>query len=445
MKVKFLGSAKTVTGSKTALTLGENHLLIDSGMYQGTSKVTDLNLEKLDFEISKIQYIFLTHAHYDHCGHLPVLVSSGFHGKIFCTENTKRLVQVILEDSAKIQEFNEKHNSIKEALYSGLDVQETMSLFETRKLDETYSINDFSYCFYEAGHILGATSIVFTYNNKAICFSGDVGRAKDIIHNPPNFPENIDYLVLESTYGNRVHNDVDVLGFLAGQVKRIRGSKGVLLIPTFAIARTQVMIVYLYRLFQKNPDLKIPVFLDSPMGIRATKIYEENVSSLSISKEEFKKALNSIKAIEFGSGLKKIKRERGSFILLSSSGMITGGKVLKYFDMYAKHEKNTVLLVGYQGAGTIGRQILDGDLDVKLFGHHINVKAKVELLESMSAHADKVELKRYVLKAAKRLKCIYLNHGDEQVLKEFKSYLEKETSINVEIPEQNTEIMFDGQ
>lgn len=443
MKLKFLGAAHTVTGSKTALTLGDTQILIDCGMYQGTEEVTGFNLEKLDIEIKKLDYIFLTHAHYDHCGYLPVLISAGFRGKILCSEITKKLVQVVLEDSVKIQEFNKKQKKIDEVLYTAIDVQKTMSLFETKKNDQTYSINNFSYRFYEAGHILGAISIVFTFKGKTICFSGDLGRGKDILHKSPNFPKDIDFLVIESTYGNRIHSNVNALDSLAEQVKRIKDSKGVLLIPTFAIARTQVMMVLLHRLFKNVPGLEIPIYLDSPMGIRATKIYEENVSSLKISEEEFVKALNSIKTIEFGHDLKKIKKEKGPFIILSSSGMITGGKVLKYFDMYAKHEKNTILLVGYQAEGTIGRKILDGDLEVRLFGHTINVRASIQQLESMSAHADKIELRNMILSAGDQLKSIYLNHGEDLALNEFKTYLEKETSINIEIARKNTVIVFD--
>lgn len=439
MKIKFLGAAQTVTGSKTLLEIGQTQVLVDSGMYQGSKDISALNFKELDLDIKNIKYIFLTHAHFDHCGYLPVLIKEGFQGKIICSKLTMQLAQVILKDSAKVQQYDLNDKKIDQVLYDEYDVERTMSFFETKNIDKKYQLEDFNFQLYEAGHILGATSIVFSYKGQSICFSGDIGRQGDLIHKQPNLPRDIDYLVMESTYGDREHQENNASEILSENIKRIKGTKGVLLIPAFAVARTQVIIQELYNLFEELPELKLPVYVDSPMGVKVSRIYAENSKHLKIEDELFKNALDSVKLLEFGNDFKKMTRAKGPMIIISSSGMISGGKVLKYFDMYAKHEMNTILISGYQSAGTIGRRILDGDLNITLFGHTINVRAKVDKLSSMSAHADRVEMKNLILESGKELKKIYLNHGEKTSLDDFKKYLENESGINVEIADKNTE------
>ncbi len=432
MKITFFGASKTVTGSKTLLEMGSETVLVDCGMYQGKG-LSGLNSATLGLDAQKLSMVFLTHGHLDHCGLLPILVKSGFKGKIISSCATKEIARIILEDSASIQENESSEKGSAPPLYDSLDVEQTMELFSTSEVGVENKEKTFSYKFFEAGHILGASSLVIEYEGEKICFSGDLGRKDDSIHLPPEFPEEMDYLVLESTYGNRLHPRVDPLEEMERHVKRIRGTKGVLLIPSFAVARSQIIIHLLSKLFQKREDLKMPIYFDSPMGLRTTRLYEKNIEKLKITKREFQEDLEFIKFTEFGKDLKKLSKASGPYILIASSGMISGGRVLKHFDMLAKYESNTVLLVGYQGEGTIGNSLLEGEHLVRLFGHDVNVRAKVELIESLSAHADYAEMVDLISSCKERPRKIFLNHGEEASLEAFKQTLMKNFSSEVVI------------
>ncbi|MEX1099425.1 MAG: MBL fold metallo-hydrolase [Bacteriovoracaceae bacterium] len=434
MKITFLGASNTVTGSKTLLELGNQKVLVDCGMYQGKDS-KDLNQKKLGFDPKELSAVFLTHGHFDHCGYLPVLVKRGFKGRIISSRPTREIVQIILEDSANIQEYESRKEGGREALYDALDVQRTIELFAPKDLGTTYDEKSYSYRFYEAGHILGAASVVFEFEGEKICFSGDLGRKEDLIHLAPDFPKEMDYLVLESTYGDRAHPKTDYLKEFEKHIVRVRQTKGVLLIPSFAVARSQVVLHILAKLFQSQRDLRVPVYFDSPMGNRATRLYAENCHLLKVSKKEFEDDLAQVQFMDFRKDLKRLTKAKGPYILISSSGMISGGRILKHFDMLAKHEKNTILLVGYQGEGTIGRALLENQKEVVLFGHTVNIRAQVDLVESLSAHADRDEMINLIDTCVRPPKKIFLNHGEEQALKNFQKTLAQKFPSEVEIAE----------
>lgn len=430
MKLQFLGASETVTGSKTILKIQNVNILIDCGLYQGSPALEKKNFTFPGPAPASIDAVFLTHAHLDHCGYLPKLIKDGFHGKIYCTEETKKLVQIILEDSARIQEFELKEHARDEMIYDELDVEKTLSMMSVMNYNELKIFSHYSVEFFEAGHILGAASIVVQAEGKRVCFSGDLGRTNDMIHKHPIVPPHIDYLVLETTYGNRVHDNINPLKELIRSIKHVKSNNGVLLIPAFAVARTQVMVQILWDLFRKNPQLKIPVFIDSPMGVRATRVYQEYASRLKVSRHDFEKALDEVKLIEFGKDQKRLAKQKSPFILISSSGMLSGGKVLKYFDMYAHHEQNVILLTGYQGEGTLGRSLVEGVKEVTMMGHNLQIRAKIHEIYSLSAHADQSDLLAYI-KACPALKKIFLNHGDKESSLEFqrlvKNQIQSET------------------
>lgn len=424
MKLTFLGASKTVTGSKTLVSFKTQSILVDCGLYQGKDS-EKMNRQDLGVDPRELAAIFLTHGHLDHCGYLPLLVKKGFSGKIISTYPTREIVRVILEDSAGIQENESRKKGGEEPLYDGLDVERTMELFVCRELNEDYREKEFSYRFYEAGHILGAASIVFDDGENKLCFSGDLGRAQDLIHRAPDFPKQMDALVLESTYGNREHPQVDPEEEFRKHINRVRKTKGVLLIPSFAVARSQIALHILGRLFKKQPELRIPVYFDSPMGTRATRLYRENAHLLKISKKEFEQDLENVKFMEFGKDLKRLAKASGPHILISSSGMISGGRVLKHFDKLANEDRNTVLLLGYQGEGTIGRALAEGEKTVPLFGHDVKVRAQTAMIESLSAHADHSEILGMLQACEKPPQKIFLNHGEEEALTAFQKELQE--------------------
>lgn len=442
MKITSLGAAKTVTGSKTLLEVGDEKILIDCGMYQGKGS-GDLNHSDLGFDPREISSVFLTHGHFDHCGLLPVLVKRGFVGKIISTYPTREIARIILEDSANIQKYESGKSAegekSQEPLYDLLDVERTMELFTCRELGKPYAANGITYQFHEAGHILGAASLVIERDGKRICFSGDLGRGDDPLHLPPDFPKELNTLILESTYGDRVHPDLDPSAEFEKHIKRVIKTRGVLLIPSFAVARSQIVLHILARLFREKKELRLPVYFDSPMGFKATKLYQDNASLLKVSRKEFEEDLSYVKFMEFGKDLKRLEKTKGPYILISSSGMISGGRVLRHFDMLAKHENNTVLLVGYQGEGTIGRALLEKNKDIALMGHTVNVRAQVELIDSLSAHADFEEIADLIGPGEQAPAKIFLNHGEDNALNHFQKVLQERFSSEVTVMERGVE------
>lgn len=431
--MQFLGAKDTVTGSKTLFEFEDKKILVDCGMYQGLKELQKMNRNSLKIDPCELDAIFLTHGHLDHCGMLPFLAGQGYKKKIYCTKLTRDVATVILQDSAKIQANEVKENPSFEPLYDQHDVEQALALFEVCEFERTYQAHGISFRFSLAGHVLGASSLSLKVQDKDIVFSGDIGRADDLLHPAPVFPNSADYLILESTYGDRVHPDKDPLNDIEVQVKRILSTQGILFVPAFALARSQVVIYLLSQLFAKKPELKIPVYLDSPMAVEMTKLYEKNSKALKISEDDFTKALDIVKLIEFGNDVKKLARAKGPYILVSSSGMISGGRAIKHFDMLAKHEKNSILLTGYQGAGTIGRALLEHQ-EIKVLGHKVNLRAHVALMDSLSAHADSEQILQ-LLAAMKRLpKKIFLNHGEPDSMNSLKRKIQQNfAQIQVEI------------
>lgn len=422
MNLKFLGASETVTGSKTILEVGDKRVLVDCGMFQGNVKLEEKNIKNLNELLGPIDIVFLTHAHLDHCGLLPKLIHEGYHGKIYCTEATKKLVRIILEDSVRIQEYEIKERVRQEFLYDQEDIERTLEKISIVEFGKSYEIEGLKVEILEAGHILGAMSIVIEYDGIRIGFSGDLGRENDLLHRPPSIPKSLDYLVIESTYGDRLHDRKNPYSELIFSIKKIKETGGVLLIPAFAVARTQMIVQMLGQLFEMSPKLRLPVYVDSPMGVRATKVYQEYEGLLKIPRKEFEDKLRVAKFVEYGNDLKKLTKQKPPFILISSSGMISGGKILKYFDMYAHHQKNTILLTGFQGEGTIGRKLEQGIREIQMFGHLLKITANVHKITSLSAHADRDDLVTYIKKCQVKNK-VFINHGEKESSLNFKNYL----------------------
>jgi metallo-beta-lactamase family protein len=432
MKVSFWGSTDTVTGSKTILKIESKTFLVDCGLFQGPSELEKRNYdEELPINPSKLDGIFLTHAHLDHCGLIPYLVKKGFKEKIYATKETMELALIIMNDSAEIQahEIKSHNKKIKKeklklkALYTKQDVQKTQKLFQLVKWNEPFEIINTTITYYPAGHILGASSILFKDDNSSITFSGDLGRDDDIIMPPPIPPEESQWIVLESTYGNRIHPDKTAFEDLKEIIADVRDNNRVLIIPVFAVARAQLIFLHLQRLFEKHNELKIPVYVDSPMINEVNQVYSKNINQTQINKSEFSKLDQTLNFFEWQNQSDDLIKKQRPYVIISSSGMISGGRIMKHLPLYSEDSNNVILIVGYQAEGTIGRDILDGKKSVEFENKVIPINSQVKELKYFSAHADHNELINWA-KKIQNLKKIFLLHGNQNAKEKLKEDLE---------------------
>jgi metallo-beta-lactamase family protein len=463
VKVKFLGGAGTVTGSRYLLEINNYKVLVDCGMFQGLKDYRLRNWEEFPVSPAEINLVILTHAHIDHTGYLPKLVKSGFKGPIYCTNPTLELVKILLLDSGKLQEeeaaFAQKKGYSKhekpEALYTVEDAEKVFPLLHGVDFEEEISlIPEFDFKFFNAGHILGAAILKLRIKGenqvKKIVFSGDLGRYHDPILNPPARLPFADILFLESTYGDRVSkikNPENELGLAIREAYR-RG--GVAVIPAFAVGRTQLILFYLHRLQQKEKIPNIPIYVDSPMAIDVTKLYKSfneyhrlNPIFEEASHNPFAhKNLHYYQSQEASMSLNAV---RGDAIIISASGMATGGRVMHHLYNRLPNEQDTIIFVGYQAMGTRGRRLIDGEESVKMYGLSVPVKAKIAYIEGLSAHADQEELIDWAEGFTSKPKITFLVHGEDEARIALQNKLKNELDWDATIPEYLESFeLFDG-
>lgn len=430
IKIKFLGACGTVTGSKFLLTINEKNLLIDCGLFQGDFQTKQKNWEELPFDLKKLDGVILTHAHIDHAGYVPVLYKKGFEKEIYCTSATKALLHILLPDAGQLQEEEAKYakkvgytkHKDPAALFTEKDARNCLKLLKSIKFYESFEIfPGISFRFLYAGHILGAGILeikVKVKKNKylRIIFSGDLGRKKHVILKSPDFYEKADFLIIESTYGDRLHRDEDVLKRISEIIKNTFNRGGIVLIPAFAVDRTEQVIYYLSEAInEKLVDKEIKVYVDSPMALDALNLYKQfhseyNENFLKIIKEKnpfYLPNLNLIRTVEES---KKLNNLDKPCIIIAASGMCNGGRIEHHLKYKLPDEKNTILFVGYQAEGTKGRRILDGEEIIKIHGEEIPVRAKVEKINALSSHADFEEILWWQENSG-RPKKVFIVHG----------------------------------
>lgn len=445
IEIQFLGAAETVTGSKHLLKTSELNILIDCGLFQGIKTLLLKNHEKLPVDEATIDILLITHAHLDHCGYIPVLVKNGFKGKILMTPPTRDLVEIILMDSAKIQEEDAKKSSEEghstrvpnEPLYTEKDVEKCLKQFEIRhdlawvKLSENISFR-----FVKNGHILGSCFIEFICFGKKIVFSGDIGRYNNDLLANPSVIEEADFLIMESTYGDRLHPVTLAIDDLEKAILQTLKKRGNLLIPSFAVERAQEIMFLINRLKEEHriPD-SIPVYMDSPMGANATDIFLKYPNWHKLSTADTHLIYRHIHIIRDYHETIKVMKDKRSKIVIAASGMLTGGRVLSYLKEYSRYPKNTLLLAGYQAEGTLGRALKEGAKEVELHGKDYQIYCEVNSLESMSGHADQGEMLKWLKKFKKKPSKIFLVHGEPQAQKIFQSKIKNELRIETIIPE----------
>jgi len=436
----FLGAAGTVTGSKHLLDLGDHRVLIDCGLFQGLKELRLRNWAALPIDPKRIDAVILTHAHLDHCGYLPRLVGGGFRGRIFCTPGTRDLCTLVLPDSAHIQEEDARHanrhgyskHSPALPLYTELDAARTLTLLQPVGYDRPVPVvPGLDVEFINAGHLLGSAYARVRLGDKTILFGGDLGRYGRPILPDPSPVDEADVLLVESTYGDRLHDKDDDGARLAAIVNDSVARGGKLIIPSFAIGRVEEVVYWLKRLEQAKRIPVLPVYIDSPMAAGALQFYTQRLNELDPDMKPaerdvcaFCTARMTIVATPQESAALVALREPA--IVIAASGMATGGRVLHHLAAGLPDPKNTVLFVGYQAAGTRGRDLADGAKQVKLLGQVVPVHARVERIDSMSAHADAAEIMRWLSNFKRPPAMTYLVHGEPVALAALTARIQRE-------------------
>jgi metallo-beta-lactamase family protein len=451
MKIKFIGGAGTVTGSKTLIESKGVRILVDCGQFQGIKSLRELNWQPLSIIPSSIDFVLLTHGHLDHCGWLPRLVDQGFKGKIYCTSPTKDIAKLILLDSAKIQEeeafkANKEHYSkheIAEPLYDVRQAEAVFPLFRVIKTNEKIALDaEISAVFTNAGHIIGACSIELKLENKTLVFSGDIGRDNDVLMYPPRKPKKADYIFLESTYGNRIHPDTDTKAELEIYINNTVEKGGTIIIPSFAVERAQTIMYLLWQLKTEGKIPNIPYVIDTPMGIKVLDIFENNRKWHKLPEEEYIAMCQMFTMnADYEETIDTIYNKEPK-VIIAASGMITGGRVLSYLERYIGLPETTVIIIGYQAEGTRGRRLLEGEKEIKIYGKIYKVKATILEIESLSAHADQNGLLNWLSDLENKPQKVFLVHGENEAFEEFAVKIGEKYGFDCLIPEMNEEIVL---
>jgi metallo-beta-lactamase family protein len=444
MKLTFLGATNTVTGSKFLLSLGSKNILIDCGLFQGLKELRVRNWAKFPIDPKTIDIVVLTHAHIDHSGYLPLLVKNGFKGKVYCSHATKDLCAVLLPDSGYLQEeeakFQNKHGSSKHKpalpLYTKQDAENTLPYLVPITLRKNYKIDEDTYIsLIPAGHILGATYVQFKHYDTTIVFSGDLGRPNDIIMHPPAIIQSADYLILESTYGNRLHEKVNPLDELADIITRTVARGGTIIIPAFAVGRAQLLLYLMYLLKQQNRIPNIPIYLDSPMAKEATQLFVKYADSHRLEQNLSRKVCDVAIYVGTKEESQAIDEIETPKVIISASGMLEGGRVLHHIKRFAPDKNSAIVFSGYQAAGTRGADMIAGKISIKMFGLAVPVNAEVKVLSNMSAHADYEEILQWLTHFNHHPRKVFIVHGEPEAAQSLKEKIEKQFKWKCVIPD----------
>jgi metallo-beta-lactamase family protein len=451
VNVKFLGGTGTVTGSRYLMNIGGFKLLFDCGLFQGLKELRLRNWEPFPIEATEIDAIVISHAHIDHTGYLPKLVKEGYLGPIYCTKPTADLMELMLLDSAKLQEeeaeFARKKGYSKhtnpEPLYRAVDAQNVFPLIRKYHYGERIQLSErIEIMFHDAGHLLGsAITEVFVKGEsqtKKIVFSGDLGRSADIMLNAPTHIDEADVLFIESTYGNKDNPASDPDGDLERIINETFARNGVVLIPAFAVGRTQVLLYFLHQLMESDRIPDVPVYIDSPMAISATYLYYKypTYHKAKFNHTEFAQKLetNLLVFVKTSRHSKSLNQIKGRAIIISSSGMMTGGRILHHLYNRLPNASDTVIVAGYQAEGTRGRDLVDGHATIRIFGEDVPVRCKVENMTSLSGHADKGELFDWMKNFKSPPKIVFTVHGEGNNLEAYGKAIRERLNWNVVQP-----------
>ena len=443
----FLGAARTVTGSKHLLEVDGQRILIDCGLFQGLKDLRLRNWAPLPISPETIDAVVLTHAHIDHCGWLPRLVAQGFNGPVYCTAGTADLCGLVLPDAAHLQEedakfankrgFSKHHPALP--LYTEADAAVALARLRPSPFGKKVGIGaGFEIEFINAGHLLGSSYVKLTRADKSspgILFGGDLGRYARPILPDPSPGVDCDVLLVESTYGDRAHPDDDDGVGLARIINETHARRGKVIIPAFAIGRVEEVLYWLFKLEDEKKIPQMPIYVDSPMAIKGIAFYESRTGELDPEIKAMRRKLPRFTAVNSARESAAVVQDERPAIVVASSGMATGGRVVHHLFAGLPDPRHTVLFVGFQAAGTRGRQLVDGAQHVKMFGQHVPVHARIEKIDGMSAHADAGEIIRWLRTFRRAPKMTYLVHGEIVAQDALKVRIVKELGWPVEVPQ----------
>ncbi|WP_136709122.1 MBL fold metallo-hydrolase [Agromyces sp. H66] len=451
--LQFLGAADTVTGSKFLVDTGDSRVLVDCGLFQGFKVLRERNRAPFPVPPESIDAVVLTHAHLDHTGYLPALVRDGFRGPVYATPGTAELCGVLLPDSGYLLEEEARHAASggwsshrhPTPLYTAADAARSLERFVPVDFDATHRVGrDLEFTHVPAGHILGAAGVRVRVGGRVVHFTGDLGRPNDPLLHPPRPLEPASVLVTESTYGDRLHPKDDVEEVLGDVVRRVAKQGGVVLIPAFAVARTETVLLHLSRLRDRGEIPDIPIYLNSPMAVDAAAIYRRHPEEHRLDPDEIARMYGLARPVHTVDDSKLLNLRGGPMIIISASGMLTGGRILHHLVAYGSDRRNAIVLTGYQAGGTRGSALLGGASSLRIFGEDVPIRAEVVAIDGMSSHADADELMAWMRAVDEPPDMVYVTHGEAVASDTLRARIKRELHWPVRVPEHLERVRMDA-
>lgn len=444
MEITFLGATGTVTGSKYLVATGSKFVLLDCGLFQGFKQLRLRNWAPLPVNPKLIDAVILTHAHIDHSGYIPLLVKKGYRGRIYCTSATRDLCAILLPDSGHLQEeeakYANKHGYSKHKpalpLYTEKDAELSLRRFTPIDFGRNFNLGDNLITHLSpSGHILGSAFVLLRDSRTSILFSGDIGRPNDPIMIAPSIVRKANYLVIESTYGDRRHDPTDPQVALASIINRTIKRRGVIVVPAFAVGRAQSLLYYIHLLKKSKAIPNIPVFLNSPMAANVNHVFQDHLGEHRLTPAQCDAMCNAAHIVNSVEESKALNNRKGPMIVIAASGMATGGRVLHHLEAFAPDPRNTILFVGFQAGGTRGEAIVNGAESVKIHGKYVPVRAEITIIDNLSAHADYAEIMDWLGHLDAPPRQTFITHGEPVAADALRHRIEEQLNWNCRVPE----------
>lgn len=451
--LRFLGATDTVTGSRYLVRAQDRRILIDCGLFQGYKRLRDRNWVPFPITPENINAVVITHAHLDHTGYIPALVRDGFRGPVYATPGTTELCKLLLPDSGYLQEEEARYADHRASsthhppipLYTAADAVRSLNRFKTQEFDSPFPLAEgIEATFLPAGHILGAAQVHLNLAGRTIHFTGDLGRAHDPLMYPPRTLEPVNVLVTESTYGDRTHPAGNPETELGEIITRVAKRQGVIMIAAFAVGRAETVLLHLSRLLAKGAIPSIPIYLNSPMAIDASGMYQRHREEHRLKQHEFEAMYKVAVPVRSPEDSKLLNLRGGPMIIISASGMLTGGRILHHVEAYGPDRRNAIILSGYQAGGTRGASLAAGEKHLRIYGRDIRIEAEVIQLDELSAHADSTELVQWMKSAPAAPAMTYVTHGDPGASDALRARIKHELGWRARVPEHLETVSLDS-